>query len=369
MKKRLFENFHWSLSWVTAAILIVGLVNLYSALEFWGTPGGSGVAKLFWSQCIWIGIGLGMVLLMVAIDYRLWERLGWTVYGILLCALVATVIFGREVNGNRSWLSIGSLTVQPSEFAKLACIFVLAKFFGENPRPEGYGLQELVRPMLMAGTPCLIILLQKDLGSALFFPLIFISISWAARLRRATVLVFFVLITFVSILGYQYALSPYQKARILTFVNPTEDVRGTGYHLMQSKIAVGSGEMFGKGYLKGKINKLHYLPEQHTDFIFPVLAEEWGFLGSLLVLSLFGTFLWMSLRVAIRARERFGSFLAYGIVAWFFWQIVINLGGVLGILPLTGVTLPFLSYGGSSMVALLMSVGLLLNIHMRRFMF
>ena len=368
MKKKPFDNFHWGLAWSIAALLAVGLINLYSALSFWGES-GAWVGRLFWSQCLWIGLGLGLMFLMISMDYRLWEKLGQSFYIFMIVLLVATVFFGREVGGNRSWLILGPLRIQPSEFAKLATLMMLAKFFSDHPLPEGYGLKELWKPMLLVGLPCGLILLQKDLGSSLFFPLIFVSLAWAAKLRRKTVVLFFLIISVSGVLGYQYALSPYQKARILTFVNPTEDVRGTGYHLMQSKIAVGSGQIFGKGYLKGKINKLKFLPERHTDFIFPVLAEEWGFVGSLMVLGLFASFLLASLSIAIRARERFGSFLAFGIVALCFWQIIINLGGVLGIMPLTGVTLPFLSYGGSSTVALLMGIGLLFNIHMRRFMF
>ena len=353
--------------WVTLALLLVGLLNLYSALNTWEE--GGGVSHLFWLQCLWVGIGLLALIVFIAIDYRFLERLCWVIYFITLFLLLATLLFGREISGHKSWLMLGSLSFQPSEFAKLSLIFILAKYFGDRPLPEGYGIYQLLKPLGLAMVPCCLILLGKDLGSALFFPLIFGSIAWSAQIRRKTLAIFFVLIATTAILGYNYALSPYQKARVLTFINPTEDVRGTGYHLRQSKIAVGSGQFFGKGYLKGKINKLRYLPEKHTDFIFPVLAEEWGFFGSMIAVGLFGAFLFWAIQIAIKARERFGAFLGFGIAALVFWQVVINLGGVLGIMPLTGVTLPFLSYGGSSLLVMLVCVGCLFNINMRRFMF
>ncbi len=365
MEKKL-DKFHTPLLGVLVALLGIGLLNLYSALDVWGE---TGLAHLFWSQLVWIGIGFFVFLILFWFDYRYWERLHWFAYGVSLFLLVLVLLFGTMRGGNRSWLALGTFSFQPSELAKLSLIIVLSKYFSTHARPEGYTAKQLGVPLLLMMIPFLLVIGQKDLGSALFFPIIFVSMAWAACIQKKTIILGLVLAIVAGVGGYQYALSGYQKERVRTFLDPSHDVRGSGYHLLQSKIAVGSGSFFGRGYLKGKINKLKYLPEKHTDFVFSVLAEEWGFLGSTVLLGLFISLLWMSLQIAIRARERFGGFLAFGIVALLFWQILINLGGVLGIMPLTGVTLPFLSYGGSSIVVTLGAAGLLFNIHMRRFMF
>ncbi|MDO8526903.1 MAG: rod shape-determining protein RodA [Deltaproteobacteria bacterium] len=367
MKRKILENFNWSLLWVTLSLMVIGLVNLHSALSFWGE--GGGYQKLFWQQVVWFLAGFGILLVLVTMDYRLWDKLGKYFYVMTLILLVLVLLVGRDISGNRSWLGVGSFGVQPSEFAKLGIILVLAKYFSSNPMPGGYGFKDLLKPMALAGVPFILVLMEKDLGSSLFFPLIFMSMALVAKIQKKTLIGFLVLVTLGGGLAYQFGLKPYQKERIRIFMNPESDPRKSGYHLVQSKIAVGSGRIFGKGYMKGTINKLRYLPDKHTDFIFPVLAEEWGFVGAMLVLTLYGFLLWNGLGIAMKARESFGIFLATGVTALLFWHLVINLCGVLGMIPLTGVPLPFLSYGGSSSIVFLMGIGLLLNIHMRRFMF
>jgi rod shape determining protein RodA len=205
--------------------------------------------------------------------------------------------------------------------------------------------------------------------SSLFLILTFSSLVLFAGVKRTIVVWCMVLALIGSFGAYKKVLKPHQKARIQAFMHPDEDPKGAGYHLLQSKIAVGSGQVFGKGYLKGMHNKLLYLPERHTDFIFPVWAEEWGFFGSVFILGLYGALLLIGIQTASKAKEIFGIFLALGITALFFWQIVINIGGVLGLMPLTGVTLPLLSYGGSSLITIFIGIGILMNIAMRRFMF
>lgn len=366
MKRKILENFNWSLWSAIFALVGIGLVNLYSALNVWGE---GGMVHLFWHQLIWIGIGLLILVVFVSMDYRFWYKLCWFFYGLSILLLVLVILVGKDVSGNKSWLELGGFSMQPSEFAKLGLVFVLAKYFSDNPQPMGYGFKELLKPLGLTLVPMLLVLLEKDLGGTLFYPLIFATLAYVARLRKKAVILFFCIISVVGVAAYQYGLKPYQKERIRVFLNPEADARKGGYHLVQSKIAVGSGQIFGKGYLKGQINKLRYLPDRHTDFIFPVLAEEWGLVGSLLTLGLYAFILWSGIGIAIRAREPFGSFLATGVVAILFWHLVINVCGVLGMIPLTGVPLPFLSYGGSSTVAFLIGIGLLLNIHMRRFMF
>jgi len=365
MEKKL-DKFHFPLFSVLLVLVGIGLVNLYSALDMWGE---TAMSHLFWSQLVSVGIGSLFFLVFAFLDYRIWERLTWGFFGTGLFLLILVLLIGDVRGGHRSWLGMGGFSFQPTELVKFAMIVVFAKYFADRPLPDGYGWRELFLPALLMWVPFLLVIAQKDLGGSLFFPLIFVTMAWLARIKKRTIISGLVLAGLLGFLSYQYGLKDYQKDRLKNFFDPSHDVRGSGYHLLQSKIAVGSGQFLGRGYLKGKINKLRYLPAKHTDFIFPVLAEEWGFLGCSVVLGLYLTLLVMGIQIGTRARERFGAFLSFGVVALLFWQVVINLGGVLGIMPLTGVTLPLLSYGGSSMVTLLGAMGLLLNIHMRRFLF
>lgn len=356
----------WTLVVVAGALIAIGLLNLYSALYLWGEPG---YLKLFWSQLFSVLIGLVFLLLIARFDYRLFDKFAYPLYVISLVLLAAVLIFGKEVAGHRSWLSIGGVSLQPSEFAKLSVLIVLAKFFSDNPHPEGYDLFELIKPGILAAVPIGFILLEHDFGSAIFFVLLFMSIAWFAKIKTRAVFLILAIGVLASVFMFYFTLSDYQRARFTTFVNPSWDVKGSGYHLLQSRIAVGSGRMFGKGYLKGSINKLRFLPEKHTDFVFPVLAEEWGFAGCLVTLGLYMALLLIGVDIARHARDRFGVFLSVGVISYLFWQIVINIGGVLGMMPLTGVTLPFLSYGGSSMVSVMCAIGMLFSVSRRRFVF
>ncbi|MBT3180975.1 MAG: rod shape-determining protein RodA [Deltaproteobacteria bacterium] len=358
--------FSWPLLGVTMTIVVVGLVNLYSAVYFWGEGGSQ---QLFWSQLVWTVIGSVIMVLVAALDYRIFYRFSYVFYILVSILLVLALILGQAVRGTHGWIQLGPVSLQPAEFAKLAYIFVAARYFANNPNPDGYRLLELWKPGLLMLISFTLIVVQGDMGSSLFIICIFISMSLFAKVKKRTIVSCAILAAIVAIGVYNFGLKDYQKERIFTFMNPEADVRGGGYHLMQSKIAVGSGQMFGKGYLKGNINKLRYLPERHTDFIFPVFAEEWGFFGSLLLLALYAALLLIGIDIGSHARDRFGAFVAIGVVSLLFWQLAINLGGVLGLMPLTGVTLPLMSYGGSSMIAIMASIGLLFSIYRRRFMF
>lgn len=363
---KLLENFNWQLVGVLLALIVIGLVNLYSAVYFWGEGGSS---HLFWSQLVWIIVGLIAMMLVSFFDYRLFQRLAYPFYTIGIILLVLALVLGQAVRGTHGWLQLGPISIQPAEFAKISYILVMARYFGINPNLDGYGFVDLIRPLALMLLPCTLIILQGDLGSAIFLVLIFASVALFAKIKTKTLIAMVVVAVVAGAAIYSFGLKEYQRARITTFVHPEADVRGSGYHLMQSKIAVGSGGLAGKGYLKGNINKLRYLPERHTDFVFPVWAEEWGFAGSMVVLVLYTVLLLMAIEIARKSKERFANFLAVGITMMLFWQLIINLGGVLGLMPLTGVTLPLMSYGGSSMVAVLVGLGILLNISRRRFIF
>ncbi|MBI4197303.1 MAG: rod shape-determining protein RodA [Deltaproteobacteria bacterium] len=365
--KKFQSRFYWPLFWTLIGLCAISLVNLHSA-TYNLTKGG--ISSFVWSQGLWIGIGLLLGALLLFIDYRLWIRFSYPVYFVTLVLLLLVVFFGKTVGGNRNWLVIGGLNLQPAELAKISLVIAFARFFSDNPPGRSsYQLIELVRPGIMALLPIVLIVLGKDMGSALFFIFLSASLFAFAGIQRKVVLILSVLLLISGVVSYKFVLSPHQKSRIEAFLHPSEDTRGEGYHLLQSKITVGSGRVFGKGYLQGMHSKLLYLPERHTDFIFPVLAEEWGWVGSFFTLFLYATLISFGLQIASKARERFGIFLGLGISAILFWQVVINLGGVLGLIPLTGVTLPILSYGGSSVVTILIGISFLMNISMRRFMF
>lgn len=366
MAERISETYNWPLVTVVGLLSAIGVVNLYSALSLWEE---SGAASLFWNQVLWMVLGIGMMIFLSLLDYRVLERLGPFLYILAIAILAITLFVGAEIRGARGWLSLGPIRVQPAEFAKLGFILIAARYFGRRPAPDGYGVFTLWQPLFLMALPCVLIVLQGDMGSALFFLCIFVTLAVFGRIRRSLLIFSIVALFAGGALVYTFGLKDYQRARIETFLHPEKDTQGSGYQIMQSRIAVGSGMIFGKGYLHGNINKLRYLPERHTDFIFPVFAEEWGFFGSSIVIALYLALLLMGVEIAKKARDRFGVFLAMGIVALIFWQVVINLGGVLGLLPLTGVTLPLLSYGGSSLITTFASLGILLNISLRRFMF
>lgn len=363
--KRKTSRFDWPMLVFVFMLLGVGLLNLHSALGTWGKPEGS---TLLWSQLVWIIIGFVFMGFIALFDYHLVEKAAAPIYVFSILLLIAVILFGKTIAGHKAWLAIGGIVFQPSEFAKLALIIMLSKYFSHSPHPEGVTIFEIWKPVVYAAIPAILVLLQGDLGSSLFFILIFGTYAWFGRLRGKWIAALIFVVVIGSIFVYFFGLADYQKARITSFIDPTVDARGTGYHLVQSRIAVGSGGFFGKGYLKGNINKLEYLPEKHTDFIFPVLAEEWGFIGAAFVLGLYFLLFASGIEVAKKARDRAGLFLALGIVAFLFWHVVINLSGVLGLMPLTGVTLPFLSYGGSSTIVFMSSVGVLFSISMRRFL-
>jgi rod shape determining protein RodA len=272
------------------------------------------------------------------------------------------------VSGSRRWLALGPFSVQPSEMVKLAVIIVLAKYYARVSTTKGVNFRELATPFILTAIPFALIVRQPDLGTAMVVALIAGSITLYVKIERRT-LACLIAGSALAVPLVWLALKGYQKQRILTFLDPDRDPLGAGYHIIQSKIAIGSGMLTGKGFLKGTQNALDFLPEQHTDFIFSVLAEEWGLLGAMGVLVAFLLLTIWGLQIAQRSRDAFGTILAVGVTAMIAWQVFINIGMVMGLMPVVGVTLPFVSYGGSSILTMMVGMGLLLNVSMRRFLF
>lgn len=361
--RRYLTCFDWTLCGLVLAIAGLGLVNLYSASHAGGEAGTAYVR-----QAWWLGLGMLVMLAVAVPDYRLLETYAYPLYAVSLLLLAYVLFFGRTISGSQRWIALGGLALQPSELAKVALVAVLAKFFLGGEPDQQYGLRDLVVPLVLLAVPFALVALQPDLGTALLFSAIFFSIVFFAGLRWQTLLG--VMLAGVASLPVAWSLlKDYQKSRVLTFVDPSTDPLGAGYHIIQSKIAVGSGMLLGKGYLKGTQAHLYFLPERHTDFIFSVWAEEWGFVGSVLVVLLYGALIAWGLNIARHCRDRFGRMLALGITANIFWQSAVNIGMVLGLLPVVGVPLPLFSYGGSSLVSTMLSFGILMSISIRRFMF
>jgi rod shape determining protein RodA len=360
--RRLIINFDWTLLGITLLLVSLGVLNLYSASYQFGSG-----TPVFLKQVFYILIALVGVMVILRIDYRRFERYAYPLYVFSILLLVAVLVVGKTGGGARRWIGIGGFTYQPSELMKLTLILALAKYFHNRNNAGGYNLRELIVPSVMAGIPAILIMKQPDLGTALILLSIFCSMVLFVKVRLVSLITAGVSAIVGAPIAWHF-LKDYQKRRLLTFLEPELDPLGSGYHIIQSKIAVGSGKIFGKGFLSGSQSQLQFLPEHHTDFIFSVLAEEWGFVGSMVVIT---TFLFLVLWAAGIVREckgRFETLLSFGIVAMISWHFLINIGMVVGLLPVVGVPLPFFSYGGSFIITIVLGVGLLLNIRMRRFM-
>ena len=363
--RRLVSHFDWTLLTLALAFALVGVLTIYSANYSVTEQQGGGLAT---RQLLWIGVGIIALLVTVAIDYRHVDRFAYPFYGAVLGLLFVVLFFGSVGGGSQRWLNFGFFTLQPSEPAKLAIVLLMAKYLQYDEPRQGYRLRDLWAPFLLIAPLVLLTLAQPDLGTAIVLVLVFLTIVLMGGLRFRSFL--YLMGTGVALfpIAWQF-LKPYQRRRIWTFLDPDLDPLGAGYHVIQSKIAIGSGRLFGKGYLHGTQNRLEFLPAQHTDFVFSVFAEEWGFVGCLVLLLLYFALLAYCLRVVERAKDRLGALLVFGMATIFFWHVVINIAMVAGVLPVVGVPLPLLSYGGSSMASMMVAMGLMINVSMRRYTF
>ena len=349
---------------LVAVVLIaaMGLVNLYSA-TYAGKAAGT---PIFIRQFFFFLAGLSFIIIIHLFDYRLLLKWNYPLYAIVVGLLLAALLLGSHIAGTQRWINLGFFRLQPSEPAKLMLVISLASYYYRKDTGRGYTIGQLLTPMALTGLLFILVLKQPDLGTALMFLGIFVSMTLFVKLKWSTIWIILGGCSALIPIGWKFFLKPYQKQRILTFLNPENDPTNSGYHIMQSKIAVGSGLKFGKGYLKGTQGHLHFLPERHTDFAFSVWAEEWGFAGSLAFLAVYFFMILWGLNVCLVSRDKFGVLLAFGIVSLLFWQAIINLLMVMGLLPVVGIPLPLFSYGGSSLMTTLIGIGLLMNIRMRR---
>lgn len=362
-RDRSIARFPWHVALLALSISAIGVWNLASASR-------SSHVDIWMVQATWMAVGLGLALAIVLVDYRLFRQGAWVFYGVVVVLLVLVLWKGRVIMGARRWLTFGPVNFQPSELAKIAVILVLARWFSSeresDPRRGPRGLAGIAIPGALVLVPAVLVQRQPDLGTALVTAAVGVTMILFAGVRWKTLVVLGTAAVLAGAAAWPH-LKPYQRKRVETFLNPEGDVLGAGYHATQSMIAVGSGQGFGKGWGQGTQTLLSFLPEQHTDFIFSVWAEEHGFVGTLLLLGLYFALVGSGITIAMNARDRFGQFVAVGATALVFWHAFVNIGMVTGVLPVVGVTLPLMSYGGTSVLTVFTALAMLASVGTRRF--
>ncbi len=365
-ERNLLSRLDFNFAFVILALNLIGLINLYSA-----THGlfSRDRMDLFWMQLAWLSVGWALYLGITLIDYKIFIRLAYVFYGLNLAALVAVSLIGKTSLGAQRWLDLGFFRYQPSETMKLTVVLILARMLAQRDKRHGMGIWELMWPLGLAMLPFILTVKQPDLGTAMLLMAITASMLMFVGVNRSILIFLAIIATLAAPIVWNFGLKDYQKNRVLTFLSPGRDPRGTGYNSIQSKIAVGSGKVLGKGFRKGTQSQLEFLPERHTDFIFSVLSEEHGFIGSVTTLGLFVILYLMSVRIAINARDKAGALIVVGILSYMFWHVFVNMGMVIGILPIVGAPLPLLSYGGSSLLTTMTGLGLVSSVAYRRYLF
>ncbi|MEW6738373.1 MAG: rod shape-determining protein RodA [Nitrospirota bacterium] len=365
--RRLIKNFDWITFLIVMSLAIIGIMTIYSATR---PPLGVGEHPDFYlKQVLWLLISTGVLFVVVSFDYIWLYRISYPLYGLGLLLLLIVLFGGRTSMGAQRWLSIGPISFQPSEFFRIFFIIVFSSYLTNMGRNSVDKIS--MKSLFMFGIlPLILLIKQPDLGTAILLMSLFVVLSLSKGISKKIITVI-VIIGLISIpfLGHIFweGLKDYQKNRLVAFIDPDVDPAGIGYHINQSKISVGSGGFFGKGYLKGTQGPLRFLPEKHTDFIFSVFAEEWGFAGSIMLLGIYLMLFLRGLDTAMRAKDEFGRLTAMGITAMFFVYFCVNIGMTLGIMPVVGVPLPFVSYGGTALLSNFIAAGILISIRTRRF--
>jgi rod shape determining protein RodA len=356
----LFKDFDWLLFGAAVILSAIGIAEIYSATQ------GIATESYAWRQTSRVALGIVLMMVVATVDYRsIAEQIPW-IYLLSVGLLLATLLVGQVVSGTKGWLAVAGARFQPSELIKIVTVIAMARYLAERPERKYLSFADIAKGLLVCGVPMYLVERQPDLGTALTYlpiPVVGLFVRGIKPAALVAMILIFLLLLPVS----WFVLKPYQKDRILTFIDPERDPRGAGYQVLQSKIAIGAGGFWGKGLMKGTQNRLGFLPTRHTDFILSVVGEELGFLGVAVILGLLGFILFRALDTARTARDSLGLFIAMGIVGIFFFHIAVNVGMVIGFMPITGIPLPFLSYGGSSVLMAFAALGMILNVRRRRF--
>ena len=365
-ERRLYFHIDWLLLTAVLLLAALGVAMIYST-TYVTLPDGTGhPGARFWVQLYAVGLGVLALAIFLAVDYRFMAEHSLVLYIGLVLLLVYVLVGGVRAGGSTRWISLGIFNLQPSEFARLALALILAMYFGENRRgARNYG--DLVLAGLFFIVPFLLIAKQPDLGTAVTLVPVCFGIAYLAGLRLRLIAIVAIAAVLLAPVAWKVALKDYQKSRINTFLDPEKDARGAGYQQIQARVTVGSGGLKGKGFMKGTQGQYKFLPVADNDFIFSVLAEEQGFIGVIVALGLYLFVILRSLEAARLAKDRIGAYLVGGIISGFAFQVIYNVTMSAGLAPVKGLTLPLMSYGGSSMIATLAAFGLILNVRMRRF--
>ena len=361
-----FQRYDFTFFGIALAIFIMGVFNLYSATH---ASTSETMAGLFKVQAVRFALSMVVGLGVSFIAPKNYFRYSYFFYAVSVALLVLVLVLGHKGMGAQRWILLGPIRLQPSEITKIAVVLVLGRWYARTSPDKELGFKELIIPAILVMVPTVLIVAEPDLGTGLLVILIFLVISFYRRLKWKTIGILAVLALVSGGVMYKFGLKEYQRKRIVTFLNPGADARGSGYNAIQSKIAIGSGKFIGKGYLKSSQASLNYLPENHTDFVFSIFNEEHGFIGSLILISLylilFFRFIWLSQSVP----RMFDSIVAIGLMALFFWHTFINMGMVMGLMPIVGLPLPLMSYGGSSLMTFGICIGLATSISNARNLF
>jgi rod shape determining protein RodA len=365
--RRLIKNFDWFTFGIIMMLSLIGIMTIFSAtrppLESMTHP------DFYQKQVVWLMIGIAALIIIVSIDYIWFYRFAYPLYAIGIFLLIAVLFTGKTSMGAQRWLNIGFFSFQPSEFFRLIFILGFSSYLSNS---SNFLTERVPFKSLFVFTvlPLLLLIKQPDLGTALLlmslFTILSISKGVGKKIVTMAIIIGLVSIPFLGNIFWE-GLKDYQKNRLTAFIDPEIDPSGIGYHVNQSKITIGSGGFIGKGYLKGTQGPLRFLPEKHTDFIFSVFAEEWGFLGSIFLMGLYLVLFLRGLDTALRAKDEFGRLAATGITGMFFTYFCVNIGMTLGIMPVVGIPLPFMSYGGTALLSNFIAAGILINIRTRRF--
>ncbi|MEP6916485.1 MAG: rod shape-determining protein RodA [Acidobacteriota bacterium] len=358
-ERRLYFHIDWLLLAAILVISAIGVAMIYSTSHL-TSP------QLMWTQLYAIGIGVLALLLCLIIDYRMLAEHSLFIYGALLLLLLFVLIKGQTQMGGQRWIPLGPFHLQPSEFGRIGVALMLAMYFGENRRGAGNN-GDLILGGVFTAIPLILIAKQPDLGTAVTLLPVFLGVAFLAGMRLRLLAVLAMVGVLAAPIAWKFALKDYQRSRIETFIDPEQDPRGAGYQTIQARVTVGSGGLKGKGFLQGTQGQYKFLPVAHNDFIFSVLAEEFGFIGVLSALGLYLFVIFRSIEAARLAKDRLGSYLVGGIISGFSFQVIYNVTMSAGLAPVKGITLPLMSYGGSSIIAALAAFGLILNVRMRRF--
>ena len=362
-KSKWLSRFNFQLFYLISALIGASLINFYSITHT------TQISSLFWTQLMWISLGFVVFFILSFLDYKIFCRFSYFIYGINILSLILVLFFGKNFNGAQRWFDLSLFSYQPSETTKLALICILAHLLAKKSMQFEYGFKQIIGIAFLIILPFVLIVMQPDLGTALLIGIQCFSVLCFVKIGRNLLISSFAILIVIIPTMWNFVLKDYQKNRVLMFISSDKDPYGAGYNTIQSNIAVGSGQLIGKGFKKGTQAQFKFLPERHTDFVFSVFSEEHGFFGSLILLSFYLFLLLSIFKIAMQARDKEGVYLCLGAASIIFWHMFINISMAIGILPVVGVPLPLFSYGGSNMLTIFIALGLVSSVSSSRYIY